>query len=45
MLPLTRQISNTLAQFLDKSQTFPENTKHLVYEFADNVITIFWCLS
>ncbi|EPT03355.1 hypothetical protein FOMPIDRAFT_1040483 [Fomitopsis schrenkii] len=39
------KISTTLAQYLDNPKTAPENAQTLVYEFADNVITILWCLS
>lgn len=39
------QISATLSQFLESPKTAPENTQKLIYEFADNVITILWCLS
>lgn len=34
-----------LAQFLESPTNAPENAKKVVYEFADNVITILWCLS
>ncbi|KZT08776.1 ARM repeat-containing protein [Laetiporus sulphureus 93-53] len=39
------KISATLSQFLDSPKTAPENAQRLVYDFADNVITILWCLS
>ncbi|KAF9225574.1 ARM repeat-containing protein [Gyrodon lividus] len=39
------KISTTLSQFLESPQNPPENAKKVVYEFADNVITILWCLS
>ncbi|KAG6845377.1 hypothetical protein H0H87_010486 [Tephrocybe sp. NHM501043] len=39
------KISNTLAQYLEGSATTPENAQNLVYDFADNVITVLWCLS
>ncbi|KAI8990655.1 ARM repeat-containing protein [Trametes punicea] len=39
------KISATLAQFLVSPNDSPENAQKLVYEFADNVITILWCLS
>ncbi|KAI0308362.1 ARM repeat-containing protein [Multifurca ochricompacta] len=39
------QISSTLAQYIDNSNTAPENAQKVVYEFAENVITILWCLS
>jgi len=39
------QISATLQQFLENPKIAPEGARRLVYEFAENVITIFWCLS
>ncbi|KAI6047851.1 ARM repeat-containing protein [Pisolithus marmoratus] len=39
------KISSTLSQFIDSSKSLPENARRVVYEFAENVITIFWCLS
>ncbi|KAL6304032.1 ARM repeat-containing protein [Sparassis latifolia] len=39
------KISNTLSQYLSSPKSAPENAQNLVYEFADNVITILWCLS
>ncbi|KAI0348220.1 ARM repeat-containing protein [Trametopsis cervina] len=39
------KISATLSQFLESPKDAPENMQRLVYEFADNVITILWCLS
>ncbi|KAI0652564.1 ARM repeat-containing protein [Trametes meyenii] len=39
------KISSTLSQFLASPKDSPENAQKLVYEFADNVITILWCLS
>ncbi|KAL4253634.1 Armadillo-like helical [Abortiporus biennis] len=39
------KISTTLSQYLENPKTAPENAQKLVYEFADNVITILWCLS
>ncbi|KAI0354660.1 ARM repeat-containing protein [Trametes cingulata] len=39
------KISATLSQFLASPKESPENAQKLVYEFADNVITILWCLS
>ncbi|THG94495.1 hypothetical protein EW026_g6991 [Hermanssonia centrifuga] len=39
------KISTTLSQFLENPKTSPENAQKLVYEFADNIITILWCLS
>ncbi|CAL1694663.1 unnamed protein product [Somion occarium] len=39
------KISNTLSQFLESPKNARENAQKLVYEFADNIITILWCLS
>ncbi|KAG6830892.1 hypothetical protein H0H92_014043 [Tricholoma furcatifolium] len=39
------KISNTLSQYIEGSATAPENAQNLVYDFADNVITVLWCLS
>ncbi|KAI0053405.1 ARM repeat-containing protein [Auriscalpium vulgare] len=39
------KISTTLAQYIESPKTAPENAQKVVYEFADNVITILWCLS
>ncbi|KAI0658472.1 ARM repeat-containing protein [Cubamyces menziesii] len=39
------KISTTLSQFIASPKDSPENAQKLVYEFADNVITILWCLS
>ncbi|KAI1793049.1 ARM repeat-containing protein [Ganoderma leucocontextum] len=39
------KISTTLSQFLASPKNAPENAQRLVYELADNVITILWCLS
>ncbi|KAH9950943.1 ARM repeat-containing protein [Amylocystis lapponica] len=39
------KISETLSQFLSDPKSSPENAQKVVYEFADNVITILWCLS
>ncbi|KZT73305.1 ARM repeat-containing protein [Daedalea quercina L-15889] len=39
------KISTTLSQYLENPKTAPENAQKHVYEFADNVITILWCLS
>ncbi|KAI0003848.1 armadillo-type protein [Russula compacta] len=39
------KISSTLAQYIDSPKTAPENAQKVVYEFAENVITILWCLS
>ncbi|KAH9923614.1 ARM repeat-containing protein [Fomitopsis serialis] len=39
------KISTTLSEYLENPKTAPENAQKLVYEFADNVITILWCLS
>ncbi|KAH9854273.1 ARM repeat-containing protein [Lenzites betulinus] len=39
------KISNTLSQLLASPKDAPENAQQLVHQFADNVITILWCLS
>ncbi|KAJ7475243.1 armadillo-type protein [Mycena galericulata] len=39
------KLSTTLSQYLDGPKSAPENAQKLVYEFADNVITVLWCLS
>ncbi|KAF8518620.1 armadillo-type protein [Gautieria morchelliformis] len=39
------KISVTLQQFLENPRQAPDGSRRLVYEFAENVITIFWCLS
>ncbi|TBU46133.1 ARM repeat-containing protein [Dichomitus squalens] len=39
------KISATLSQYLESPKNAPENAQKLVYEFAENVITILWCLS
>ncbi|KAJ6589162.1 armadillo-type protein [Mycena capillaripes] len=39
------KISTTLSQYLDGPHNAPENAQKLVYEFADNLITVLWCLS
>ncbi|KAF9245889.1 ARM repeat-containing protein [Melanogaster broomeanus] len=39
------KISTILSRFLESPKNAPENAKKVVYEFADNVITILWCLS
>lgn len=39
------QISSLLSQYLSNPKAAPENAQKLVYEFADNVITVLWCLS
>lgn len=39
------KISSSLSQFLLSPKALPENARRVVYEFAENVITIFWCLS
>ncbi|KXN88885.1 hypothetical protein AN958_06755 [Leucoagaricus sp. SymC.cos] len=48
LTPLTTfvpKISTVLSQHLSDSKSAPENAQKLVYEFADNVITVLWCLS
>ncbi|EGO02511.1 hypothetical protein SERLA73DRAFT_175968 [Serpula lacrymans var. lacrymans S7.3] len=39
------KMSTILSQFLGSPKTAPEMFQKVVYEFAENVITIFWCLS
>ncbi|KAJ7292710.1 armadillo-type protein [Mycena rebaudengoi] len=39
------KLSTTLSQYLDSPKNAPDNAQKLVYEFADNVITVLWCLS
>ncbi|KZP25341.1 ARM repeat-containing protein [Athelia psychrophila] len=39
------KLSTTLSQYLDRSDATPHNAQKLIYEFADNIITIMWCLS
>ncbi|KAK7695114.1 hypothetical protein QCA50_002304 [Cerrena zonata] len=39
------KISSTLSQYLESPKDAPENARKVVYELADNVITILWCLS
>ncbi|KIK99485.1 hypothetical protein PAXRUDRAFT_787973 [Paxillus rubicundulus Ve08.2h10] len=39
------KISTIVSQFLESPKNAPDNAKKVVYEFADNVITILWCLS
>ncbi|KAI6136418.1 ARM repeat-containing protein [Pisolithus sp. B1] len=39
------KISSALAQFIDSPKSLPENARRVVCQFAENVITIFWCLS
>ncbi|KAJ7186701.1 armadillo-type protein [Mycena filopes] len=39
------KVSTTLSQYLENPKTAPENAQKLVYEFADNLITVLWCLS
>ncbi|KAI0299778.1 ARM repeat-containing protein [Russula brevipes] len=39
------KISSILAQYIDSPKTAPENAQKVVYEFAESVITILWCLS
>ncbi|KAF9451411.1 ARM repeat-containing protein [Macrolepiota fuliginosa MF-IS2] len=48
LTPLTTfvpKISSVLSQYLANPKAAPENAQKLVYEFADNVITVLWCLS
>lgn len=39
------KISSALSHFINSPKSLPENARRVVYEFAENVITIFWCLS
>ncbi|KAG7099676.1 hypothetical protein E1B28_001500 [Marasmius oreades] len=39
------KISQVLSQYLDNPKDASENAKKLMYEFAENVITVLWCLS
>ncbi|KAF5352474.1 hypothetical protein D9756_005865 [Leucocoprinus leucothites] len=39
------KISNVLSQYLTNSKSAPENAQKLIYEMADNIITVLWCLS
>ena len=39
------EISNLLGQFISDPSAAPSNTHVLVCDFAENVITILWCLS
>lgn len=39
------KISAILSQYLEDAKSAPENARKLVYELAENVITIIWCLS
>ncbi|OCH95725.1 ARM repeat-containing protein [Obba rivulosa] len=39
------KISNTLSQYLATPKSAPDSAQELIYGFADNVITIIWCLS
>jgi hypothetical protein len=39
------KISLTLSEYLQNPKSAPESVKSMVHAFADNVITILWCLS
>ncbi|KAF9786699.1 ARM repeat-containing protein [Thelephora terrestris] len=39
------KIAQTLSQYLENPKSAPENAQKVVYELADSVITMFWCLS
>ncbi|KAF8586249.1 ARM repeat-containing protein [Ramaria rubella] len=39
------KISTTLQQLLENPKSAPDGSRRLVYEFAESIITIFWCLS
>ncbi|KAF8753938.1 ARM repeat-containing protein [Rhizoctonia solani] len=46
--PLTEfipKLSTTLQNVLSNPKSAPEKVQELVYEFAENIITILWCLS
>ncbi|KDN49105.1 hypothetical protein RSAG8_02458, partial [Rhizoctonia solani AG-8 WAC10335] len=48
MGPLTEfipKLSTTLQTVLENPKSAPEKVQELVYEFAENIITILWCLS
>ncbi|CAE6442616.1 hypothetical protein ACGC1H_007560 [Rhizoctonia solani] len=48
MDPLTEfipKLSTTLQNVLENPKSAPEKVHELVYEFAENIITILWCLS
>ncbi|CAE6475962.1 unnamed protein product [Rhizoctonia solani] len=48
MEPLTEfipKLSTTLQNVLENPKSAPEKVQELVYEFAENIITILWCLS
>ncbi|KAF8713751.1 ARM repeat-containing protein, partial [Rhizoctonia solani] len=48
MGPLTEfipKLSTTLQNVLSNPKSAPEKVQELVYEFAENIITILWCLS
>ncbi|CAE6451747.1 unnamed protein product [Rhizoctonia solani] len=48
MGPLTEfipKLSTTLQNVLENPKAAPEKVHELVYEFAENIITILWCLS
>lgn len=45
LLTVDLKISTMLSQYLEDPKSAPENAKTHVYEFAENVITILWCLS
>ncbi|CUA76366.1 HEAT repeat-containing protein 3 [Mus musculus] [Rhizoctonia solani] len=48
MGPLTEfipKLSTTLQNVLENPKSAPEKVQELVYEFAENIITILWCLS
>ena len=39
------QILKALLEYLDSPKTAPDNTQKVLFEFAENAITILWCLS
>ncbi|KDQ63136.1 hypothetical protein JAAARDRAFT_120264 [Jaapia argillacea MUCL 33604] len=45
LMTFPAKISGVLSQYLESPKSSPENARKLIYEFADSVITILWCLS
>ena len=39
------QISSALATYLSSNQNAPQDSLSLVFQLAENTITLFWCLS
>ncbi|KAF9654129.1 ARM repeat-containing protein [Thelephora ganbajun] len=42
---LVPKIAQALSQYLENPKSAPESAQKIVYEMADSVITMFWCLS